>query len=368
MSKQRNSNIELLRLMAMIAIVFHHAIVHNADDLDAVENVPSRILLEFAGTFVGKTAVCVFFIISIWFLADRRLTFRDSCRRVWILEREILFYSVLCYLVYAPTMGTFSVKTLLTRFLPVITGEWWFVSDYVLLMLVLPFLTTGLKALSTRDHGILTVFSVAFFGFVQYLPYIGWSLKDSSGIMGLLTVTIVTCYIRWHGEARKHRFNERLIAAVSGTVAFALLVALYVLQCVNIPLVSTTASKLWTPMQDWHSLPVIIISIAIVGEASRAKAHHWPVIDRMASGTFAIYLITDTPEAELLLWTRLFPLHAIGGLPAVVVVILLIAAGVCMICTGIDLIRQALFHVSIDRNPGAWFDRLEAYGSDLKRR
>lgn len=78
----------------------------------------------------------------------------------------------------------------------------------------------------------------------------------------------------------------------------------------------------------------------------------------MTSGTFAIYLITDTPEAELLLWTKLFPLHRITGMPVPIAVILLVSIGLCAVCIGIDLIRQTLFRVTVDRNPGAWFDRL----------
>ncbi|KFI96155.1 acyltransferase family protein [Bifidobacterium stellenboschense] len=351
MTRHRNSNIEVLRLLAMVAIVSHHAIVHNADDLNVIGSAPNRILLDFASILVGKTAVCLFFIISIWFLADRQLTFRGSCRRVWILEREILFYSVLCYLVYAPMLGTFSPTTFAARFFPVITGEWWFVSDYVLLMLALPFLVTVLKALPAREHGVLAVFLAVFFGFVQYLPYVGWALKDSSDIMGLLVLTTLTCHIRWYGIGMQRPRPYALL--VSGALSLALPILLYVLRMdVRI------AGRLWTPMQDWQSLPVIVLSFVIFLGVDRLTPHHWPIIDRMASGTFAIYLITDTPEAELLLWTKLFPLHRITGMPVPIAVILLVSIGLCAVCIGIDLIRQALFRVTVDRNPGAWFDRL----------
>ncbi|MBT1180856.1 acyltransferase family protein [Bifidobacterium sp. CP2] len=349
MPKRRNSSLELLRLLAMLAIVFHHAIVHNGDGLDMIDSVPSRVFLEFAGILVGKTAVCLFFIISIWFLADRQLTFRGSCRRVWILEREILFYSVLCYLVCAPMLGTFSPTTFAARLFPVITGEWWFVSDYVLLILALPFLVTVLKALPAHEHGVLAIFLAVFFGFVQYLPYVGWALKDSSDIMGLLALATLTCYIRWY--ACRTQRPSSCVLLVAGALSLALLILLYVLRMdVRI------AGRLWTPMQDWHSLPVIVLSFVIFLGVNRLTPHHWPIIDRMASGTFAIYLITDTPEAEFLLWTKLFPLHRIADTPMPIAIITLISIGLYTACIGIDLIRQTLFRATIDRNPGAWFD------------
>ena len=73
-----------MRLVAMFCIVFHHFIDHNVDDVTVLGDTPTRYLLESCGTLVGKISVCLFFIISIWFLADRQLTVRESCRRVWI--------------------------------------------------------------------------------------------------------------------------------------------------------------------------------------------------------------------------------------------------------------------------------------------
>ena len=357
---QRNSNIELMRLVAMFCIVFHHFIDHNVDDVTVLGDTPTRYLLESCGTLVGKISVCLFFIISIWFLADRRLTVRESCRRVWILEREILFYSVGCYLVYSLMMGVFSPTQLLARLLPVLTGEWWFVSDYVLLMLAMPFLLVGLKSLSQRDHAVLAAAMTVFFGFVQYLPYIGWALSDGSGILGILMLTIVVCYCRWHGEELLPGGVHSRRLPMASAIAVVLLTVLYAsASMLHVPVLPSIAGKLWTPMQDWHSLLVIVISVTVFLWTNSAKPHHWPLVNRMAASAFAIYLITDAPEAETLLWARLFPLSDIAHSPIPVLLsMLLITAGLCLVGILIDQVRTVLFRWTVNRRPGAWFDRL----------
>ena len=112
-------------------------------------------------------------------------------------------------------------------------------------------------------------------------------------------------------------------------------------------------------MQDWHSLSVIVISMTLFLWVDSVKPHHWPCIDRLAASAFAIYLITDTTEAETLLWTRLFPLSDIAHSPIPVLLsMLLITAGLCLVGILIDQVRSVLFRWTVNRRPGAWFDRL----------
>lgn len=357
MSRLRNSNIELLRLAAMFCIVFIHFVTHNVSSPDVFGDTITRLLLDSCSTIVGKTAVCLFFIISIWFLVDSHMTFKESCRRAWILEREVLFYSILCYVIYAPALGEpYSFTTLVARFLPTLTGEWWFVSDYMLLLIMIPFLVKALRALSAREHALCAVLMVVFFGFVQYLPYIGWALVDSSSVMGLLILVTIVCYFRWHESSlfsKQHSTKVLFVACLSSVIMLAVI---YVMQTWNTGPISALASKLWTPMQDWHNLPIVIISLTIFMATIRSKPHHWPIVNHLATSAFAIYLITDTPEAETLLWTNLFPLHKLAQLPHPLGVMVLISASLCVICIGFDQIRQFLFKLTVDRNPGKWFD------------
>lgn len=39
----------------------------------------------------GKVGVVIFFSISAWFFLDKEQTIKSNLKRVWIMERELLF-------------------------------------------------------------------------------------------------------------------------------------------------------------------------------------------------------------------------------------------------------------------------------------
>ena len=51
----------------------------------------------------GKVGVVTFFSISAWFFLDREQTIKSNLKRVWIMERELLSWSLMLpafYLVF----------------------------------------------------------------------------------------------------------------------------------------------------------------------------------------------------------------------------------------------------------------------------
>lgn len=87
----RNSSIELLRIIAMFMILAHHFIVHNGYDVLKLLLGPERIFFQLAMAGCGKVGVVIFFSISAWFFLDKEQTIKSNLKRVWIMERELLF-------------------------------------------------------------------------------------------------------------------------------------------------------------------------------------------------------------------------------------------------------------------------------------
>lgn len=90
----RNSSIELLRVIAMFMILAHHFIVHNGYDVLKLPLGPERIFFQLVMQGGGKIGVVIFFSISAWFFLDREQTIKSNLKRVWIMERELLFWSL----------------------------------------------------------------------------------------------------------------------------------------------------------------------------------------------------------------------------------------------------------------------------------
>lgn len=94
----RNSNIELLRIVAMLAIVAHHYVVNSTVMylFDPILPTTNSIFLQLWGMW-GKTAINVFVVITGYFMCQRKLT----AKRYLKILLEIVFYSWIMWLVLA---------------------------------------------------------------------------------------------------------------------------------------------------------------------------------------------------------------------------------------------------------------------------
>ncbi|MFQ6233949.1 acyltransferase family protein [Bifidobacterium adolescentis] len=127
----RNSSIELLRIIAMFMILMHHFIVHNGYDVLKLPLGPERIFFQLVMQGGGKVGVVIFFSISAWFFLDKEQTIKSNLKRVWIMERELLFWSLILvafYLVF--DRADLGMKNLVKSFAPLTMNVWWYATDY----------------------------------------------------------------------------------------------------------------------------------------------------------------------------------------------------------------------------------------------
>lgn len=97
---RRNSSIELLRLWSMLMIVGFHYVLNGGGAWISEQPVSvSKFIYQMIYMSGGWIGNFIFFVISIWYLLDRDLSLRSSLRRIWILERELLFWSLSLLLV-----------------------------------------------------------------------------------------------------------------------------------------------------------------------------------------------------------------------------------------------------------------------------
>lgn len=127
----RNSSIELLRIIAMFMILMHHFIVHNGYDVLKLPLGPERIFFQLVMQGGGKVGVVIFFSISAWFFLDKEQTIKSNLKRVWIMERELLFWSLILvafYLVF--DRADLGMKNLVKSFAPLTMNVWWYATAY----------------------------------------------------------------------------------------------------------------------------------------------------------------------------------------------------------------------------------------------
>ena len=342
----RNSSIELLRIIAMFMILMHHFIVHNGYDVLKLPLGPERIFFQLVMAGGGKVGVVIFFSISAWFFLDKEQTIKANLRRVWIMERELLFWSLILvtfYLVFDRT--DLGMKTMVKSVMPLSMSLWWYATAYAIFLALLPFLSKGLKALGRKYHLALASTVLVIWGLTSFIPgMIG--IRD--GFFGFIYLFILISAYKWYLRPLSIKQTWALTAVGVGFVL------LYTAASTVLGLFGINKGIFITG--DWK-LPVVMIGFGMFLLFDRVTFHS-RIINRIAQSAFAVYLITDYAASEKLLWVRLFNLKNLYQQPLVILQILGILLAIYTVCTLLDFIRQALFAVTIDRRRGHWFDLL----------
>ena len=173
----------------MFMILAHHFIIHNGYDVLKLPLGPERIFFQLVMAGGGKVGVVIFFSISAWFFLDKEQTIKSNLKRAWIMERELLFWSLTLVTFYlAFDRADLSMKLMVNSVMPLSMGVWWYATAYAIFLALLPFLAKGLKALSREYHLALAIIVLAIWGLQSFIPGLQ-SLTDN--IFGFVYVFIL---------------------------------------------------------------------------------------------------------------------------------------------------------------------------------
>lgn len=149
---QRDSNVELLRVVAMTMIIALHQVVAS----NALANLTGGSMnyyLTHGVESVCISAVNCFVLISGYFMIEATEAPLKKCMHLLI---DVAFWGLLgigCTFLF--WREPVSVKSVILVAVPYIKGGRWFVRDYIILMLLSPFLNSCLRQLSKRSYQVL---------------------------------------------------------------------------------------------------------------------------------------------------------------------------------------------------------------------
>lgn len=312
----RQSNFELLRIVAMFFIVLYHLGVHS--------NYSAEMLHSWKGIFVGayttlgKTGVNIFVLISGYFT----VTSKFNWKRILKLELQILFYSLAIYAIFVLSGAeAFSWYELLKCALPIIFEEYWFMTSYMIMYLLSPLINLLLKKLSPNVHLILAILLILFqvpFSTAIHFRYI-------STVLWFVTLYILAAYLRLHNE--HFRRNPYWIWATMCATCAVTVVMHYV----------KGHSLFWN-----YSGLCLTFAFAMFILFRKIKIGNVKWINIVAEGTLGVYLIHDNLSVRPWIWNKLLncPMH--GELNIFPLFALIAVLAIYVVCTAIDLARKYL--------------------------
>lgn len=182
--KCRESNIELLRIIAMSMILIGHFMLHGIG-----ESAISREIYVLFTTYC-VCGVNLFFLISGYF------RIKASVRNVSKLIFTLFFWGCVNLLLLYSVGEYVSVSDWLSLiFFPISHSRYWFIQVYLFLMICSPLINAGIDGMSLKQ---LRLFILIFSLFTIYSCGIGHNLSNSNGFTFLQGVYMycLAAYIR----------------------------------------------------------------------------------------------------------------------------------------------------------------------------
>lgn len=330
----RNTSIELLRIISMIMIMFHHFAYHGNFEWNFNEVTLPHLWYDFI-LMGGKVGVDIFVLISGYFLIENteKLFQPKKLLKFW---GQVVFYSIMTYLLSVMLrLNAFEIKQLIKVCLPITYPGWWFASTYFMLYLIHPFLNKLLHGLSKTEYQYLILIMVLCWSII---PTATTQLFESNSLLWFVTLYGIAGYVNLYGG------NQKLQSKHYFSLYFMVLIITYT--------VSTTFLFLGTKKEEWSThaidffeierLPILLMAITLFMGFVTLKMNYHKWINMIASATFGVYLIHDSSYIRYYLWTNIFKINQYQDSTFLILYSILVVFILYVSCTMIDLIRKKL--------------------------
>lgn len=293
MSKKRNSSIELLRIISIFFIVLSHYSVHNGVDNSSLSLGFNRFLLEISS--LGNIGVILFILISGYFMVENHRSFKFS--KLLILYFQVLFYSVGVYGIFL-VLGyeTFSFKELIKNLFPFVFHRYWFVTAYMILYIISPYINKLLNSLTRNEY---LRYLLVMFLFTSVLPT--FMKRDFYGneLIQFVLFYSIGGYLRKYQDnilIKNRKVNNIILLSVT----ILLLSSVAILDCLDVKGVGLGIDSIYFFSRT--SCLSIIFSITFFNLFSNMKEFYSKKINVLSSCVFGIYLLSDNCLIRSVLW------------------------------------------------------------------
>ncbi len=325
--KQRNSNIELLRIFSMLAIVFHHFSVHR-NFYSGSLSVNSLYLMFIQ--MGGKISVVCFTVISGYFLINSNGLKITKLLKMWL---QLITWSLLVYAVSEISRGgTFNLYELFCALTPVSSEQWWYASAYFVMFLLSPFLNKGLRALSQKQYITLLIIETLMWSVLGIITFRGF---QSNYLVSLIYYYTIGGYFKLYKDDLSIGKGRNIAAiAVLGALMFALRVVLGLLGD-KVSLIGLYAPYVYELGSPFGMLIAIFTFLLF----KNFKIKNSRVINTIAAASFGVYLIHDNEYIRQLLWGKLVNAGSLKDSPYLILYSVTACVGVYAACTILELAR-----------------------------
>lgn len=293
MKNNRLNNIELLRIITMIMVLILHffnfgGFLAQYND----NNINSIIVWTFES--LSFVAVNCYVLISGYFLINSQF----KKEKLFRLIIEVLFYSIIIYILMIVTQQIeFSFLSFSKSIFPILLGNYWFITCYVVLYILSPFLNKFIKSLSKHDYKSLIILLTAIFSiWATVIPNSETiNYGGSYSISWFICLYLIAGYLRLYFDFTKIKNNRYL----------AIYLLCSIINVITYFLIPENPYIKNDFLYNYYSISMLVASISLFIFFINIKIENKLInktIASFSSTTFGIYLIHENPNIRSFLW------------------------------------------------------------------
>ena len=278
---QRNTSIELLRILCMLFIVFHHFMLFCAFpkyEMDALNQSNSALSIAMMLNGFFCVAVNCFVLISGFYGLKFKL------RALVNLYIACAFYSMAGYFLHLYLDDAHIGRSILDYSIFALTNsKWWFVNCYIVLLFMAPLLNIPINSMEKSMYRkvilLLTIVNI-YFGFIGgqtgYNQY-GYNVQQ------FIYLYMIGGYLRRFVdfESIKRNRNKYIVTFVLFSIAIGLMAIVE-------RFITHSEFKAY-----YYCNPLMIVSsVSLFGYAASFNFYN-KTINRLAIGAFSVYLFQE---------------------------------------------------------------------------
>lgn len=337
--KPREANLDLLRIVSMLLIIFLHSIDHSGV-LENAESCGAGMFFYVRFTYaLCMVCVNIYVMLSGYFMVNSKF----RLHKLATLWMEAAFYSFVLKLLFM-LIGKepFSILSLVSCCFPILTGRYWFLTIYVGMYLVSPFLNILIHAMNKRQHGMLNLCLFAIMSLWASLhPAIaGMNSGGGWGLAWFVVMYLAAAWLRLYyapsGKAIRFFAVFAAIPVLIATVQVVLFMG------INIP----GAGILTAIIGHWFrydSAPVYIMTLCLFMGFMNIHIRNERLskgISSVAPLTLGVYLIHAHANVSPWSWEVL---NLPPKMDSVVFPFIQLSSviGIFVVCAAVDAVRRA---------------------------
>jgi len=298
--KTRNSAFELLRIVAMFMIVLYHSVYWGP--LAQITTLSSNQF--FAQLFLvgGKLGVNLFVMISGYFL----ITSRAKIEKLIPMWKQVFTYSAGFLIIFLiVNRGSVHLISFFRGFFPIIFNEYWFVTAYLMLYVLAPYLNRFIKSIPSR---FLLKFIAILIVFLSILPSVFRNQTAVGDLGWFILLYFIAAYLRLYGVPKQlsGKKENLILFSVSAVLLYG---SIIIMDFASLHFSAFKGKQLHFAGQE--SILLLLFSISIFIWVMNITPFSNKFINRVSSLTFGVYLIHDNEFIRPLLWKHIVPEQAL---------------------------------------------------------